>query len=228
MRFYHFWFEPVSERVRLALGAKGIAHERVIPDYDDDETFFDLGVARQAPVWRWADGRVETDSLAIVRALDSDQPDPPLFAPLQDGQWQALQAWRLSAADLLERLYAPVRPAYRGLGDHPSHLASYKASVAARLGASMEELANDRYGAYAQLDALTRFKDLGVFLAQHRFYAGAFSAADVLLTADLFPLQLQDGITLPIDIMYYFERVQDVCGVDLRDGLIGGPLREGS
>ena len=222
MRFYHFWFEPVSERVRLALGAKRIEHERLIPDYDDDETFFELGVARQAPVLLWDDGRVETDSQQILRALDSYRPDPALFGPLQDAQWQALQGWRLQAADLLERLYAPVRPAYQGLGDHAAHLASYKASIMARFGASVEELANDRYGTYAQLDALTQFKDLGAFLAQHRFYAGTFSAADVLLTADLFSLQLLDGITLPIDIMYYFERVQGVCGVDLRDGLISG------
>ena len=222
MRFYHFWFEPASERVRLALGAKGIEHERIIPDYDDDETFFEIGVARQAPVLVWDDGRVETDSEMILRALDAHRPDPALFGPLQDAQWQALRAWRTKAARLLERLHAPVRPAYRGLGDHPSHLASYKASVVARFGATLEELANDRYGAYSQLDALTQFKDLGAFLAQHRFYAGRFSAADVLLAADLFALQLQDGITLPIDIMYYFERVQDVCGVDLRDGLIGG------
>ncbi len=222
MRFYHFWFEPASECVRLALGAKAIEHERIIPDYDDDETFFELGVARQVPVLLWDDGRVHTDSQIILRALDAYRPDPPLFGPLQDAQWQALQAWRAQAAGLLERLYAPVRPAYRGLGDHPSHLASYKASLAARFGVSLEELANDRYGVYAQLDALTQFKALGAFLAQHRFYAGTFSAADVLLAADLFALQLQDGITLPIDIMYYFERVQDVCGVYLRDGLIGG------
>ncbi len=221
MRFYHFWFEPASERVRLALAAKKLDHELIVPNPDDDETFFEMGVARQAPVLQWDDGRIQVDSWAILRDLDQQTAESPLFAPLDEEQWRALQGWRAKADGLLERLYAPVRPAYRGLGDDAAHLASYKASVSARFGASLEELANDRYGTYAQLDALTQFKDLGAFLAQHRFYARTFSAADVVLAADLFALQLLDGITLPIDIMYYFERVQDVCGADLRAGLIG-------
>ncbi len=220
MRLYHFWFEPASERLRLALGAKGIDYELIVPDYDDDETFFEMGLARQAPIVQWDDGRVQADSWTALRDLDQRGAGTPLFASLQEEQWRALRGWREKAGGLLDRLYTPVRPAYRGLGDNAAHLASYKASTAARFGASLEELANDRYGTYAQLDALTQFKDLGAFLAQHRFYARTFSAADIVLTADLFALQLLDGITLPIDIMYYFERVQGVCGVDLRDGLI--------
>lgn len=222
MKFYHFWFEPASERVRLALGFKGLAHDRIVPDYGDDETFFELGVARAAPVLVGDDGAVLVDPWEILRAVDRHGPSPALFAALGDDQWRSLVSWRARADGLLERLYAPMRPAYRGIGDRPDHLASYKASVAARFGASLEELANDRYGAYAQLDAGTDFKGLGGFLAKHRFYAGDFSVADVLLTADLFPLQLLDGLTLPIDIMYYFERVQDACRVDLRCGLVAG------
>ena len=221
MRLYHFWFEPASERARLALGAKGIPYELIVPDYDDDETFFEMGLARGVPVLRWDDGGIQADPWAALRDIDQHGSGPTLFAPLEVDQWRALQAWREKADRLLERLYAPVRPAYRGLGDNAAHLASYKASTAARFGVSLEELANDRYGTYAQLDALTQFKGLGAFLAQHRFYARTFSAGDIVLTADLFALQLLDGITLPIDIMYYFERVQGICGVDLRDGLIG-------
>lgn len=221
MKLIHFWSEPASERLRLALQFKGIDYELIVPDYDDDEIFFTLGVARSAPIVQWSDDVIETNSLAALAALETRYPQPSLWASLADAQWQALLNWRSRADTMLDRLYAPIRPAYRDIGDNDSHLASYKASVAARFHMSLEALANDRYDAFDQLDHVTHFKELGRFVRQHRFYAGSLSVADILITADLFPLQILDGVTLPIDLMYYFERVQKSCGVDLRAGLIG-------
>lgn len=220
MKLYHFWFEAVSERARLALSFKSLPYELVVPDYDDDETFFELGVARSVPVVSWDDGRLDVGAAGLLEEIDRRYPAPSLFAPLAPEQWRALGDWRAAVDNILERLYAPIRPAYVGIGDKDGHLASYKASVQARFGASLEDLANDRYAVYGQLESLTHLKDLGAYIAKHRFYAGEFSAADVLLAADLFPLQLLDGVTLPIDLMYYFERVQEACRVNLRDGLI--------
>ena len=222
MKFYHFWFEAVSERVRLALSFKSVAYELIVPDYDDDETFFELGVARVAPVICWDDGRVDAGPADLLPEIERRFSTPSLFAPLAPEQWRSLCEWRESADSILERLYAPLRPAYLGIGEREAHLASYKASVQARFGTSLEDLANDRYAVYGQLDSLTRLKELGAYVAKHRFYAGDLSAADILLTADLFPLQLLDGVALPIDLMYYFERVQESCRVNLRDGLIAG------
>lgn len=222
MKLYHFWFEPSSDRVRLALSLKGVAYDLIVPDPDDDETFFEMGVARQAPVLLWEDGLVQTETEAIFQEIDRRFPQPGLFASLAVGQWESLWEWRAAADHLLERLYAPIRPAYLGIGDNDAHLASYKASIQARFRVSLEDLANDRYGVYGQLDQLTRLKPLASYLAQHGFYSGSLSAADLILAADLFPLQLLDGVTLPIDLMYYFERVQEACGVDLRAGLVSG------
>jgi len=220
MRFFHLWGEPASERVRLALGFKRIDYELVVPDFEDDELFFELGVSRSAPVVLWDDGLVQTESLEIWREIEQRFPAPSLFDPLTDEQWQSIRDWRQAATRLLDRLYAPLRPAYLGVADDEGRLASYKASVQARFQVSLEELANDRYGLYAQLDGLTHFKALGAYVAQHGFYGPALSVADLLLVADLFPLQLLDGVSLPIDLMYYFERVQDRCGVNLRAGLV--------
>lgn len=220
MRLIHFWSEPASERLRLALQFKGLDYELVVPDYDDDEIFFNLGVARSAPVIQWPDRTVDTGSLPALAALEARYPQPSLWAPLATDQWQALLDWRLRVNTLLERLYAPIRPAYRDIGDSDSHIASYKAFVAARFHMPLEALANDRYDAFGQLDSLTHFGKLGHFVNEHRFYAGSLSVADILLTADLFPLQILDGVTLPIHLMYYFERVQASCGIDLRAGLI--------
>ncbi len=222
MRLVHLWFSPASDRLRLALGYKRIDHDLIIPGYDEDELFFELGVGRTAPVLQWDDGSVGTDSVALLGELDRHHPQPGLLQPLSAGQWQAALDWRSRAAPVLERLYAPVGLAYRGIGDDEARRAAYKASVHARLGMSVEELANDRYAGFTQLDRMTHFKELGRFMAVHGFYAKVLSAADILVTADLFPLQILDGVTLPIDLMYYFERVQEACGVDLRAGLLTG------
>ncbi|MDA8390579.1 MAG: glutathione S-transferase N-terminal domain-containing protein [Gammaproteobacteria bacterium] len=222
MKLIHFWFCPASDRAHLALGYKRVPYDLVVPDYDEDALFFELGIARRAPVVCWPDGRIETDPVTLFAELDRRYAQPSLLEPLPAAQWQAVLDWRTRVADLLDRLHAPVKPAYRGIGDDGGHLAAYKASVHARWGMSVEELANDRYAAFAQLDRMTRFRELGGFLQAHRFYAGVPSAADILMTADLFPLQLLDGVTLPIDLMYYFERVQEACGVDLRAGLLAG------
>ncbi len=89
-----------------------------------------------------------------------------------------------------------------------------------RYGLSLEALANDRYAGYQQLERLSRLTELARHLSRNRFYSGAISIADLLLTADLFPLQLHDGLSLPVDLMYYLERVQETCGLDLRQGLV--------
>jgi glutaredoxin 2 len=102
-------------------------------------------------------------------------------------------------------------------------MAAYKAGVANKYGLSLEALANDRYAGYQQLARLSRLTQLARHLSQNRFYTGAISIADLLLTADLFPLQLHDGLSLPVDLMYYLERVQDTCGLDLRRGLVVDP-----
>lgn len=222
MKLYHFWFCPASDRARLALGFKKASYDLVVPDYDDDETFFELGCGRTTPILRWDDHSIDADRAAIFARIDAYYPEPSLLGPLEDTQWRALWDWRVRVDLVLERLYAPIRPAYRGIGDNDNHLASYKASIQARFAMTVEELANDRYAAFAQLDSMTRLKELASYLAAHTFYGRTISAADLLLTADLFPLQILDGVTLPIDLMYYFERVQKYCEVDLRQGLIGG------
>ncbi len=218
---YHFWWSPEAQRVRLALGYKGIVYEDRPIAFDDDETFFALGVARTVPVLQCDDGTLLTDSATILRQLDHYWPHRPIYEGiLTAATWDALLGWRQSADALLTRLHAPVLPAYRGIGDSEQNLAAYKSEVSRRFGASVEELSNDRYGAFGQLMQVARLRELAIRLAKNRFYLGQPSAADMLLAADLFPLQLLDGVTLPIDLMYYIQRVEDTCQTGLRDGLL--------
>lgn len=220
---YHFWSSPESQRVRLALGYKGIDFDDRPLTYDDDETFFDLGISRTVPVLQLDDGRLLTDSLAILSQIDTLFPNtPPLIDGIIDADaWNALLAWRQKVDHVLERLYAPGRPAFADIGRDASALAAYKADIQKRFGMSVEALANDRYDGFAQFARLTRLDQLSHHLARNRYYLTQPSIADMLLAADLFPLQILDGISLPIDLMYYLKRVGEQCGIDLEEGVLG-------
>ena len=219
---YHFWSSPQSQRIRLALGHKGVEFDDRALAYHDDETFFELGIARTVPVLQLDDGQLLTDSQSILWRIDELFPGtPPLVAGcIDESAWSALLDWRHRCDAVLERLYAPARPAYHGIGDDPESLAAYKAEVQERFGMSVEELANDRYDGYGQLERLTRLPELARHLARQRFYMGPISVADMLLCADLSPLQVLDGVTLPIDFMYYLGRVEEACHLSLGDGLL--------
>lgn len=218
---YYFWSSPESARVRLALNYKSVPFTPRPLAFDDDETFFELGIARRVPVLQWEDGSLLSDSVAILRALDEAFPDPPIFRDVIGGaDWEALWQWRMRVDAVLARLHAPAMPGYADIGGGEETLAAYKSLVRGRFGMTVEELSNDRYSAYAQLERLTNLTALARHLARNRFYMGALSAADLVLAADLFPLQILDGVTMPIDLMYYLERVAETCGTNLREGLL--------
>jgi len=207
--------------VRLALAYKGAPCRQYALDYFDDETFFELGIERKVPVLE-LDGALHTDSLTILRHIDELF---PAGAALVEGRidepaWQALVEWRRAVDNILQRLYAPALPAYVDIGTNEAAVASYKAAVQRRFGLSAEELANDRYAGYEQLERQTRLKALARHLAENSFYMGQPSIADMVLTADLYPLQLLDGVALPIDLLYYLGRVQETCGLRLDEGLL--------
>lgn len=218
---YFFHSSPESQRLRLALGYKQVAYEAHPLPYDDDETFFELGIARTVPVLQLDDGRLLTDSLAALHDIDELFPDgPPLVTGrIDEDAWAALLDWRRSAEPVLARLYAPLRPAYAEIGSEPDTLAAYKSEVQHRFGMSLEELANDRYAGFEQLYAMSRLKALGAHLAKAGFYMGTPSIADAVLAADLYPLQLLDGVSLPLDLMYYFRRVEEACHCSLAEDL---------
>lgn len=219
---FHFWSSPASQRVRLALEYKRISYEDHPLDYRNDETFFELGLARTVPILQLDDGRLLTDSSDILFRIDDLFPDTSQLVQnrINLEAWEALLAWRHRVRHVLERLYAPIRPAYRDIGEDSTVLTAYKADVENQFGMPLEALANDRYDGFAQLRQLSRLDELARHLAQSRFYMGDISIADLVLTADLYPIQLHDGLSLPIDMMYYFQRVSEACGASLATGLL--------
>lgn len=219
---YHFHSSPQAQRVRLALAYKRIPFEDHPLAPDDDETFFELGIARQVPVLQLSNTPLLTDSIDILQRIDALFPGtPPLVeGRIDDPAWQALLDWRSTCDAVLERLYAPVRPAYREIGADAQTLVVYRKEIEHRFGMTLEALANDRYDGFAQFSRMSRLPHLARHLAQNRFYTGEISIADMLLCADLYPIQIHDGISLPVDLMYYLKRVEDSCGVSPGDDLL--------
>ncbi|MFZ5558294.1 MAG: glutathione S-transferase [Pseudomonadota bacterium] len=218
---HHAWSSMPAQSVRLALAFKGVAHRAEPIGADGDALFFDLGIAVSPLVLR-VDGGVHTDAEEILVNLDRWTGGRPVFdgrVPLET--WNVLQAWRARNAALLARLTAPVLPAFVDIGGEEGSLAAYKAEVQRRYGASVEALSNDRYEAYRQLERTGDLKGLARRLARERYFVAAEpTAADCVLACDLFPLQLLDGVTLPIDLMYYIQRVETACRASPREGLL--------
>ncbi|MCE5360097.1 glutathione S-transferase [Candidatus Igneacidithiobacillus taiwanensis] len=212
---YFHWSDPQALRLRLLLGAKEVSYRQQPCRLQDLETPFDLGQAR-LPVLCIGEQRW-TGNLEDLPALDATLPSPVLAVAA--AEWQAFCAWRQDLDALLQRLIAPVQPAFAEIADDPEDLRYFRQEKERQFGQSLEALANDRYGAYQQLARRGRLLELGKLLAKNRFYVGTLSLVDIALCADLQLLRLLDGVTLPIDLQYYFQRVAEHCRVSLQDGM---------
>ena len=223
IRLYHRWSSMAAQQIRLALHYKSITFDSIPLAQSDDNIWFELGIARADMALQIPGQPIHTDALTTLRNLDNWLVGTtPIFNSLiDDAAWQALLAWHDSVHHLRERLYAPVLPAFSDIGAHENDMASYKADVLHRYGMSVEALSNDRYDGFIQLAAQSHLNQLGQHLARQRFYLNStFSACDILIACDLFPLQLLDGVTMPLDLMYYIQRVESACNTSLRAGLI--------
>lgn len=217
---YHHWSSPDCARLRLALGAKGLTYDSRPLAYTDFGTPLDLGFDRKLPIVEWPGGSRGNDSLALLLELERRYPAPALLeGVVAAAEWQAFLDWRARLEPLLARLIAPVRPGFAEIGDDPDALALYKEECVQRFGMIPEALSNDRYDGFLQLERLGCLRELARQLAKTRFYAGRLSLIDVILTADFNLLRLLDGVTVPLDLMYYFQRVAEACGADLDAGL---------
>lgn len=188
----------------------------------DDETFFELGLSRQTPILCGLGDQPLTNSEDILWQIDEYFPELPnlVNGVINKDAWQALLDWRRSVDSILSRLLAPALLSYKDIAEDENSVAQYKQSVSKKYGMSAEALANDRYASYEQFAKLTRFVELAKHLSKNRFYMEQLSIADMVITADLYSLQCLDGVSLPIDFLYYLKRVEEACNINLQEGLI--------
>ena len=79
MQLYEIPFSTNVERVALALALKGLAVEHVVVDPADRAPVVGVSGQDLVPVLVLDDGGVIADSTAILRRLDRDHPEPPLW-----------------------------------------------------------------------------------------------------------------------------------------------------
>jgi maleylacetoacetate isomerase len=82
MKLYEGWRSSASWRVRWALALKQISYESVLVDIEAGEQFTalaSLNPLRAVPTLELDDGRLLTESVAIIEWLDETSPGPPLL-----------------------------------------------------------------------------------------------------------------------------------------------------
>lgn len=222
IKFYHRWSSMEAQQVRLALSYKAVTFISKNLPQRDDAIWFKLGMARSDLLLRIPGHRYHTNAAYILRNMDLWFGSTPIFNGLvSEAAWQALLKWRDEIRPLRERLYAPILPAFIDIGIKNRDLTAYKNRTSQRYNMSVEALSSDRYDGFNQLVTLSHLDQLSRHLAQNRFYLNnTLSACDIVIACDLFPLQLLDGVTMPLDLMYYIQRVENTCNASLRDGLI--------
>lgn len=205
--------------IRLLLGAKRFAYKQNPRPFQDHETALDLGFA-DLPVFVHSDGRRLAATPGDLVQVDAALEGPAVFDGLvPTAEWGAFLEWRQRIAPLLERLIVPVLPVYPEISGDLEDMVFFRQETLRRFGQSVESLANDRYGAYQQMAKVARLGELSAVLARNRFYFWQFTLVDILLVADLQLLRFLDGITIPINLQYYFQRVAQHCQTSLEEGM---------
>jgi len=217
---YHCWSDTNSQRLRLALSYKQISYTDKPISRWDDEIFFELGVSLVFPILQMPDKSLLLNVNEILWEIDGIFPSDRMLVRnvIDEAAWNSLLEWREKVDAILTRLTAPALLNYIDIAESDDRVAAYKRHVQNAYNMSAEALANDRYAAYTQFAQLTNIVALGKHLTAKQFYMGAPSIADAVLTADLYPLQCLDGVSLPIDILYYLSRVEKEFDLDLQQG----------
>ncbi|MBU2752107.1 glutathione S-transferase [Acidithiobacillus thiooxidans] len=204
----HFDFCPFCQRVRLALGYKGIDFNEQPARFYGPEHFQSISGFDRLPVVEYPDGSRQGESLEIIAELDRRFPEtPPLWrGAIGDTEWERVQAWRARISGLLFRLIAPTLPQYASLGQDPRAMTYYRDRMESWLGDTLEGLQERRKEWYAGMEA--DLQEVTERVAHHGFYTPVFSVADTLITGDLTGLRLLEDIQLPPELTTYFERVE--------------------
>ena len=216
---YHYPFCPPAQRVRLALGAKGRKDEQVALAYTDLETPIELAGRKQVPIYVTDEGQALLESETILRRIEAESPEPPLFeGAIEGADYEALKAWMAEFDQVVDRLRGPTQLGYAGLGDDAEAADYFRRQVETRTGAQLEELVNARYADYLDFEAGAGLKRFANVLAKSRFFSGQLSVADLYIVSEWGFLRWVDGVSPPLDLLYYFERVEDACGIKLASG----------
>jgi glutathione S-transferase len=130
LRVYRVPFSTNVERIALAAAYKGVEVEWVDVDPDDRGVLEEASGQRLVPVLD-ADGEIVTDSPVILRWLEANYPDPPLWPLSERGRAEAdlfvdwfNSTWKRPPNELADEL-AKARPDPARVGLLGAAVASY-------------------------------------------------------------------------------------------------------
>ena len=213
MKLYHYPHCPFCQRVRLALGAKKIAYESIIPSYADAKTPTQLVGKKILPIVVFDDGEVLAESVDIIQALDNRFDHHPLFR--KDTQKELTWVTRVVQIPRYFDLLLPhYLDTYKDAPEFDEAGTEYfRTTKEQKRGTTFTALKAERKNIYEQnIDpVLNQFRHK----IEHGFIQEKFSAADCVLAADLSGLRIIPEIALPSLITEYIERAEDYCGDDL-------------
>jgi len=93
---YHLWLSPISRKVRLVLGEKGLEADLIVEKiWERREAYLALNPAGTIPLLLDEDGTSVADSAAICEYLDEVYPEPPVIGrdPATRAEVRRLVAW---------------------------------------------------------------------------------------------------------------------------------------
>ena len=216
MKLYHYEHCPFCQRVRLFLGMKGIAYEKVLLSYDDASTPEKLIGKRGLPIMEFDDGTLMNESLDIIREIEMQFPHPIGFIGPVEAKFQ----WASMVMTSLPQYFDILLPAYADFYSaefekFPEGKKYFVTSKEKKRGKSFEELKEETPAIFTR-NILPTLESIIEIVEDEFFLMGpTFSVADCVLAADLSGLRCIKNITLPKEISMYISRVEEHCRVNL-------------
>lgn len=180
MKLFTFWRSMATFRVRIAMNIKGLSADPIYVDlfkgHQAQPEYRDINPSMAVPALVEDDGRVITQSLAIIEYLDERWPSPPLLPTDPAGRARVRALAQITAAD-----------------SHPLTVPRVRKYLGQQLGASEQQIVGwARKWQSAGLDAyealLARDAATGAFC--HGDTAGL---GDICLTSHCVGAQLYGG-----------------------------------
>ncbi len=206
MKLYMYEHCPFCARVRMVCGLKNLSLDTAIILADDADTPIQLVGKKGVPILQKADGTHMTESLAIVRYLDTL--DDPLLSNLPDA---AIEAWLPTAWLPAAKLFVP-RFAQAEFAEYatPSARDFYRSHEERDFGDINGLLAASISMASSMM---TKLDDLAPLLTRRT----SFSLSDVRLFPMLRSLTIARPVAMPGSVRDYIDRISFVSGVTLFD-----------
>lgn len=208
---YHYPHCPFCQRIRLFLGYKNIEYRSVVLPYSDKKTPQELCNSSTLPIMDFGDGLIINESLNIIREIENRFPHPIGFI----GPVESVFQWSSMVMVSIPRYFDMLLPAYHKhspeFTENPADAEFFKTTKEQKRGKTFEVLRKESPEIFEH-NVLPVLQDIIEKVEEEFFLMGpTFTVADCVLASDLSGLRLVDEISLPHEIQWYIQRVEQKC-----------------